>query len=543
MFLSKFLSAKNNTTTNLETVRQSWVDIQVYYETADACLRDDIQSTPIPTALQNIFKSIQAEELEFGGDNLETDRPCLEYLLQKRALEELVEYAKVDCPHGIRVHVLRLFCSLMTSSNTQLLGESAIHVPLQKLIASTYQLVTHHYEELEQNPEDCSQERHTAISELSLELVKLAHGVFSYLNGNKVALMDLFFLRGWCQGLGENVWKSGQDGQDGKTANKRRDSLDEKIQWNMFYLMPRFDMFNCLLDFMNIPGEIGEIARETILLALRLTDGDPEYAYYIVEYSGLFEFMAERLALLFALLPKNMGTFTIASNNRVVPVRPLRRRIQFSIPTMISGMDNAHNSFRHKRKEETAFDTSFIRILLGNNDTTTTSLVQHNENMGEMIVDTFYSFWKYMDDVARVADERLMTALVTQLTTKFWHPVVCTALSSSFIDAATAATGYTTEMVRKLTDQALLVAFLVVLVGKEGGIGKDLTLELKTILAKDELDDKRHQQHQVDDLTLRLLLIQRMDDDNNNLSLATSGLFDAILESYKRIEMMRKWWM
>lgn len=53
--------------------------------------------TPIPCSLQNIVKLIQAEEVEHqrASGSLETG-PCLEYLLQKRVLEELVEFAKVD---------------------------------------------------------------------------------------------------------------------------------------------------------------------------------------------------------------------------------------------------------------------------------------------------------------------------------------------------------------------------------------------------------------------------------------------------------------
>lgn len=48
-------------------------------------------------------------------------------------------------------------------------------------------------------------------------------------------------------------------------------------------------MFIYLIDYMNIPGETGEIAREAILFALRLLDDDPEYVCYVVEYSGLCE--------------------------------------------------------------------------------------------------------------------------------------------------------------------------------------------------------------------------------------------------------------
>lgn len=47
--------------------------------------------------MQNVIKLIQAEEVEHQrpSGSLEAG-PCLEYLLERRVLEELVEFAKVD---------------------------------------------------------------------------------------------------------------------------------------------------------------------------------------------------------------------------------------------------------------------------------------------------------------------------------------------------------------------------------------------------------------------------------------------------------------
>ena len=66
-------------------------------------LKDAVDLTPIPVCLQNIVKLIQAEELEYerASDSLETG-PCLEYLLHKRVLEELVEFARVDASSSDR---------------------------------------------------------------------------------------------------------------------------------------------------------------------------------------------------------------------------------------------------------------------------------------------------------------------------------------------------------------------------------------------------------------------------------------------------------
>ncbi|ORZ04244.1 hypothetical protein BCR42DRAFT_457240 [Absidia repens] len=71
-------------------------------------LNDDVNLTSIPTALQNISKSFQAEELEYEG---------------------------------------AFWC------NTMLSVERTVHEPLQRLICSSYQLLARHYEELEQNSE------------------------------------------------------------------------------------------------------------------------------------------------------------------------------------------------------------------------------------------------------------------------------------------------------------------------------------------------------------------------------------------------------
>lgn len=131
----------------------------------------------------------------------------------------------------MRVHCLRFFCSLVTNVHAQLLPERAVHVPLQKLITSCHRLIAHHYEQLAIEAELCPEERTAAISELSLELVKLMHGVFSHFKGANAALMDLFFERGWCRALGENVWRSSKDG---KNLHKRRESFEEKIAWNIF---------------------------------------------------------------------------------------------------------------------------------------------------------------------------------------------------------------------------------------------------------------------------------------------------------------------
>lgn len=255
-------------------------------------------------------------------------------------------------------------------------------------------------------------------------------------------------------------------------------------------------------------------------------------------------------------MPKNTGAFTISNNNRINSVRPSRRNIRFSIPAIITNNSliitvNAQSSFKKKRRKKSPFDINFLRTLEATVD-------------GERIVEEFYSFWEYLNDVARVAEKRLMTALMAQLTTTFWHPVICTALSSPSAETSIAATAYTTEMIRSLKDQRLLHVFLVVILGEDSGIGKDIEAEVRTSVPIQDLidDDKEDETMSMqgsdddtkiaddpmiddvksiqsdimnsDELTLRLLLINRMDSENQDLSLATLRLFDTILDTYNQ---------
>lgn len=212
---------------------------------------------------------------------------------------------------------------------------------------------------------------------------------------------------------------------------------------------------------------------------------------------------------------------------------------------------NAQNSFKRKRRKRSPFDNNFVRMVVSAVDK-------------EMIADEFYNFWEYLNDMARVAEKRLMTALMAQLTTMFWHPVVCTALSSPYAETATAATAYTTEMIRCLTDQRLIHVFLVVLISEEGGVGKDMEREVKSNtsaidLVDDDQDDISSQAtddeikleddsvpsspkenrgsmsvNGDEEMTLRLLLINRIDAEKQELALSTLRLFDTILETYNQ---------
>ncbi|KAI8330831.1 Retinoic acid induced 16-like protein-domain-containing protein [Chlamydoabsidia padenii] len=332
----------------------------------------------------------------------------------------------------MRLVCLRFFTQLVHHLPSPLLP--AIHRPLQTLISQGDQQA----------------------------VIRLIHTVVCHFKTTR-AMMDLFFERGWCRGLGDKVWRCGLHGQVY--------SSPEKIQWNMF-LMPRFDLFIQLMDAMNKPGDTGDIARDAILMTLESIATDPEYACYIIEYSGFCQIIADRLAYLFTTLPNNNDHH----QHHVTPA------IQYTKPSMITKNQlmitiNADPRLRRRAYKKFSFDETMM-----------------------MGYDGFFTHWDYLNKVARVADERLLTALLVQLTNRFWHPVVCTRLTSSSSSNMATLTMYFTEMVRRLIDPTLLQGFLEVFLGDDGN--------------------------------LRSMLIYRMASNDMDLSLATLQLFDTILATY-----------
>lgn len=130
----------------------------------------------------------------------------------------------------MRVAVIRFFEKLITNIHAKILPERAVHLPLNKLVVSCHRLIMRHHETAHEDG-GASDERNMAINVLSLELVRLIRAVFSHFKGPGVPMMDLFFERGWCRGLGESVWRDDSDlarvGPDETEASTKEVSFDK----------------------------------------------------------------------------------------------------------------------------------------------------------------------------------------------------------------------------------------------------------------------------------------------------------------------------
>ncbi|KAG2186253.1 hypothetical protein INT43_002691 [Umbelopsis isabellina] len=533
MFLTKLLQGSRSPKAEPSTqLRSAWRCIVQYYESTQDPLNDLMSSTGIPSKLQKIASLLCQEEAD------ETFSGCFQFIFENRILEELAEFAKADVgetPYGMRTQCLRFFATFVTHVPAGELHTRSLCVPLQKLIQSSHRVISHHYDQLADKrieKRELMAVRRGAISEVSLELVALLRAVISRLRDSK-ALMDVLFERGWCSGLGEKVWKE-KTSQDNR-IHMRSLSTQEKLAWNVF-IQPRFTMFSMLLDFINTPGETSEIAREAVLFALRLVDNDPEFLCYIVEYSGFAEILvftlADRLAMIFSATLGDISMFSWAPNCKLAFMAPVTCSLQSSVPQIFSNTNiypslNAPCSGKRRRRHYCTFDLQFWKLL-------------STQNNQEAITDEFFALWEYLNDIMRQTSPILSASIGYHLYHQFWQPVLCSTLSSAKSEITRISTVRITEMVRSLKDRNLQHLFMVFLLGENGGGLLDHLPETQSKKVAKKVNGEGTNCHpSVLDpcesrITLRQLLINRIIDEDEALSLATMHLFDTILETHNQ---------
>ncbi|KAI8583121.1 hypothetical protein K450DRAFT_224325 [Umbelopsis ramanniana AG] len=525
MFLTKFLQSSRAPKGEPPVlVQNAWKSIVQYYETTQDPLNDLMASTCIPTKLQRMA-TLLCEEIDTSGPNA-----CFQYIVENRILEELAEFAKADTPYGMRTHCLRFFSTFIINVPASELHTRSICIPLQKLIQSTHRVIAHHYNQLADSKTDTGEssvERRNAIAEVSLELVGLLRSVISRLRDSK-AMMDILFERGWCSGLGEKVWK--EKSTEDNRIQRRNLTAPDKLAWNVF-IQPRFTMFSMLLDFINTPGETSEIAREAVLFALRMVDNDPEYLCYIVEYSGFAETLADRLAMMFATTLDDSSAFKWTPNTKLSFRYPPKYPVQSCTPLVFNDVSiypslNAPCSGKRRKRQYSTFDIHFWKLLTS----------QQNQ---EAITDEFFALWEYLNDVMRRSSPILSASIGFHLYTHFWQPVLTSTLCSSKQEITHITTVRITEMVRSLKDRSLQHLFMLFLLGEHGGDTLDLLPEStpSTIAVignegNGDIDLSSHSSNLR--ITLRQVLINRITDSDESLSVVTIRLFDTIIETHNQ---------
>ncbi|KAL1917539.1 uncharacterized protein VTP21DRAFT_3932 [Calcarisporiella thermophila] len=265
-FLSRVMEAfAPQTRSHHEALREAWTSLRRIYEEAAAEKRalgaEHVNTTPIPQLLETIVRIVSEEALE---TDMATG-PCLEYMLEHSILEDLVTFAKLDLPKGMRVAVLRAHSQLISNVHTHLLPEVGVRVPLQKLIAICHG-----------DPSDNA----NRLPELKMELIRLIHTIFKRLMSN-AALIELFF-------------------QPQTPIPIEINNI--KGEKNTVSAESQFHLFSILFTYMNMLGSPGRMAREAILYGLRLMDIHSKMLDFILNPSDLCNIIAIRLSFIFNLL-------------------------------------------------------------------------------------------------------------------------------------------------------------------------------------------------------------------------------------------------
>uniref|UniRef100_A0A1B6E9D5 FHF complex subunit HOOK-interacting protein C-terminal domain-containing protein n=1 Tax=Clastoptera arizonana TaxID=38151 RepID=A0A1B6E9D5_9HEMI len=177
-------------------------------------------------------------------------RPCLEFLLSENLLDKLYKWSLYTGRYGnaLRLEQLRLYEVLVSHSRTELLIHEPFHRPLQVLL------------------ESCLGECFSVDVEKRL-VVLLNQLCVSLVQHNE--LLHLFFQE-----------------EDGNNPSK-------------------FVIFSLLMQFVHRDGDLGQQARDALLLCMVLSKNNQAIAKYIANQS-VCPFLANGLSGLYSLLPRKL---------------------------------------------------------------------------------------------------------------------------------------------------------------------------------------------------------------------------------------------
>ncbi|KAJ2962065.1 hypothetical protein NQZ79_g2749 [Umbelopsis isabellina] len=247
--------------------------------------------------------------------------------------------------------------------------------------------------------------------------------------------------------------------------------------------------------------------------------------------SGLGE-RADRLAMIFSATLGDISMFSWAPNCKLTFIAPVTCSLQSTVPQTFSDTNiypslNAPCSGKRRRRHCCTFDLQFWKLLT----------TQHNQ---EAITDEFFALWEYLNDIMRQSSPILSASIGYHLYHQFWQPVLCSTLSSAKSEITRTSTVRIAEMVRSLKDRNLQHLFMVFLLGENGGGLLDHLPEMQAQKVVKKVNGEGVNYHPSvlepceSRITLRQLLISRIIDEDEALSLSTMHLFDTILETHNQ---------
>lgn len=122
----------------LEDLKYHWKMVMRFYAQRTIQSKCPIEETNIPSHLEQLLRILIAEDAQTKNVNSEgpcsAAGPCLEFLLQHRLLELLVSLARADSPPGMRRYLLGYLQRLVGAISPHLLTLASIHLPLLRIV-------------------------------------------------------------------------------------------------------------------------------------------------------------------------------------------------------------------------------------------------------------------------------------------------------------------------------------------------------------------------------------------------------------------------
>ncbi|XP_011860884.1 PREDICTED: UPF0518 protein AAEL005291-like isoform X2 [Vollenhovia emeryi] len=189
----------------------------------------------------------------YQQDNTATHSPCLEYLLSENLLVKLYDWSIYTgrFNNAVRLAQIKLY-ELLISHSGALLAHEPVTRPLLRLL------------------EECAND--IMLLEVEKKLVVLLNQLCVALMQN-MALLDLFFH---------------------STATMKN----------------KFIIFNLLIPRVHREGDIGQQARDAMLLCMSLSKKNDEVGLYIADHSNICPVLATGLSGLYSLLPRKLDIET-----------------------------------------------------------------------------------------------------------------------------------------------------------------------------------------------------------------------------------------
>ncbi|KAJ2803460.1 hypothetical protein H4R20_002883 [Coemansia guatemalensis] len=469
-----FESGSNRT--RRDSLLWHWERIHEHYsgQRQDDLRRQQLGDTAIPQHLDGMMRALASEILEAGASD-QAEQPlefgaCMEYLLQYHVLGDLVDFADIDLPRGMRAQVVRFFDDFVASIPLGLLPESAIRLPLVAVMRQSLRVV-------QACPADALTRevpnarlglgygrvhRDPTATVLCYALLRLIATLLARLREHAI-MACLFF------DSGAGDWPRGGDLAVVALRATSAAAAAQPARGHELFIV------HVIVEYLLAPGEIGAVAREALVEVVRVLvapDDRARYVRFVVEQARIPALLVEHMAYLHAQLPVSRPVPRADVSLFGLRYAGARKR-----PPLERRMYGTQADFRPE-----ALEVRLRKLLARPLWSPQGERAREEARVAAAArqtlehVDAFFLCWELLDEVTVAAqtESRVVAAVQSQLTNGFLRshiePALLSARDGSCSHAITTVS-YLADLVATTHSDSVLDALFAVLLGP--GLGPE----------------------------------------------------------------------